>query len=139
MLRFVIFNSSYFPTSDIAKIKEKQINSDAKVKIKRRHPTYIDTDFNSINSEKIQNDPRFKTVLNDILKYDMSKPGKFVNYKFRPDPEKLNVYLRHYMPEKERVPSNINDHNSHYHPREPYDNHNVSIRHSKSIREHRPS
>ena len=100
----------------LIRIKNKRVNS--------QYSYSEDLD----DPEDAPKDSRFKNVLNDVIKYDISKPGKFVNYKFKPEPEKQNIYLRKYLPEKHRIQQNVNQHNSLYLGREPYDIHNVSVR-----------
>ena len=82
----------------------------------------------SLRSAVPEKDPRFKTILNDVIKYEPGQPGKIVNFKFRPDPEKPNFYLRKYSPEKIRIKENIKNHSRSFLSREPYHRDGLSLR-----------
>ena len=103
----------------LIRIKNRRINS-------QFHERNDYDDFD--DPESVPSNEKFKNVLNDVIKCDISKPGKFVNYKFKPEPEKQNIYIRNYIPEKHRIEKNVNKHHSLYLSREPYNIHNVAVR-----------
>jgi len=88
----------------------------------------LNSSIYTVETECIEKDPRFKTILNDVLKFDPSESGKIVNFKFRPDHEKPNFYVRKYSPEKEGIANNIKQYMKLYLPREPYHKDGVSLR-----------
>lgn len=82
------------------------------------------------SEESLAKDPRFKTILNDMLKYDSKVPGRIVNFKFRPAQEKPNFYIRKYSPEKIRVRENEQLNKSLLHDRDPHHRYGRSLRNS---------
>jgi hypothetical protein len=126
----------YLDNEKIKKKNAKVVKSKLKIRIrnKRSDGCLSSQRKMSVDSDNMDVDPRFKTILNDVLRYGTDKNGKFVNYKFMPDQPKPNIYLRKYSPEKIRIHENIKNHMNSYLSREPYDKNGGNLK-SKQFKE----
>ncbi|CAI2370997.1 unnamed protein product [Moneuplotes crassus] len=98
------------------------------------YPTPSSSNY-TLEPDNLRKDPRFKIVLNDVLKYGSKEKGKIVNFKFRPGNEKPNFYIRRYSPEKERIAETVKFNQSLFLDREPHHRYGLTINNSGKTRE----